>query len=96
MKADKELLARLEKLSYLYIAEDKKDEVVSQLSDILAYVDNLSQLDTSKLDSYFSTLVDGTPIREDTPQKNEEISKSIIKHALETEDDFFIVPAIIE
>jgi len=96
VKADKELLAKLEKLSHLYIAEEKKDEVVSQLSDILAYVDNLSELDTSSLDSYFSTIEGGTPIREDIPQKNEEISKSILEHAPEAEDDFFIVPAIIE
>jgi aspartyl-tRNA(Asn)/glutamyl-tRNA(Gln) amidotransferase subunit C len=96
VKADKELLAKLEKLSHLYIAEEKKDEVISQLSDILAYVDNLCELDTSSLDSYFSTIEGGTPIREDIPQKNEEIPKSILEHAPEVEDDFFIVPAIIE
>jgi aspartyl-tRNA(Asn)/glutamyl-tRNA(Gln) amidotransferase subunit C len=96
VKANRELLAKLEKLSHLYIAEDKKDEILSQLSDVLAYVDNLSELDTSNLDSYFSTIEGGTPIREDIPQKSEEISKSILEHAPAVEDDFFIVPAIIE
>lgn len=95
MKADRELLAKLEKLSHLYIADEKRDEVVSQLSDILAYVDNLSELDTSSLNSYFSTIEGGTPLREDIPISSKEVTKSILKNAPQVEDDFFIVPAII-
>ncbi len=96
MKVDLELLSRLEKLSNLYIVDDKKDEIVNQLSNILEYVDNLNELDTSSLDSYFSTLDGGTPLREDTPVSKKEVVESILKHAPEAEDDFFIVPAIIE
>jgi len=95
VKADRELLAKLEKLSHLYIADEKRDEVVSQLSDILAYVDNLSELDTSSLDSYFSTIEGGTPLREDIPISSKEVTESILKNAPQSEDDFFIVPAII-
>jgi len=95
VKADRELLAKLEKLSHLYIADEKRDEVVSQLSDILAYVDNLSELDTSSLNSYFSTIEGGTPLREDIPISSKEVTKSILKNAPQVEDDFFIVPAII-
>jgi len=96
VKTDIELLAKLEKLSNLYIAEDKKDEVASQLADILAYVDNLSDLDTSNLDSHFSTIEGGTPIREDIPSSNREIPKEVLDNAPNAEEDFFIVPAIIE
>lgn len=96
MKVDLELLARLEKLSNLYIADEKKEEVVNQLSNILEYVDNLNELDTSSLDSYFSTLDGGTPLRDDTPISSQEISQSILKNAPKAKDDFFIVPAIIE
>ena len=96
MKIDNDLLSKLEKLSHLYISDEKRDEVVSQLSDILAYVENLSELDTSSLDSYFSTLDGGTPLREDTPMSSKEISQKILKNAPQAEDNFFIVPAIIE
>ncbi len=96
MKIDNDLLSKLEKLSHLYISADKRDEVVSQLSDILAYVENLSELDTSSLDSYFSTLDGGTPLREDIAGDSIEISKKILKNAPQTEDNFFVVPAIIE
>ena len=96
MNIDRELLSKLENLSHLYIDEDKKDEVISQLTDILQYVENLNELDTSNLDSYFSTLDGGTPLREDIVVKSTEVSKSILEHAPEAKDDFFIVPAIIE
>lgn len=96
MKIDNDLLSKLEKLSHLYTADEKRDEVVSQLSDILAYVENLSELDTSTLDSYFSTLDGGAPLRADKPNSNRDINQSILKNAPKAEDNFFVVPAIIE
>ncbi len=96
MKIDNQLLSNLEKLSNLYVADEKREEIISQLSDILAYVENLSELDTSRLDSYFSTLSGGTPLRDDIPSSSKEISDSILKNAPKSEDNFFIVPAIIE
>jgi len=96
VKIDLELLTKLEKLSNLNIKDEKKEEIISQLSDILEYVDNLAELDTSNIDSYFSTLDGGTPLREDTPKSNSEVAKEIIKNAPNAKDNFFIVPAIIE
>ena len=96
MKIDNDLLSNLEKLSALSIENEKKEEIISQLSDILTYIDNLKELDTSNLDASFSTLEGGTPLREDVVQIDREIPKDIIKHAPQAEDDFFIVPAIIE
>jgi len=93
---DNKVLENLEKLSMLKIDEDKKEELSKQLTEILAFVENLNELDTSGLDSYFSTLSGGTPLREDIPSKNPEIIKSILSHAPRVQDDFFIVPKIIE
>jgi aspartyl-tRNA(Asn)/glutamyl-tRNA(Gln) amidotransferase subunit C len=96
VKIDNSTLEKLEKLSNLKISEDKRDEIIEQLSKILEYVESLNELDTSNLDSYFSTLSGGTPMREDTPKVDREIPKIILENAPNAEDDFFIVPAIIE
>ena len=90
------VLEKLEKLSHLRIAEEKREEVLRQLSDILEYVENLNELETEELDSYFSTLEGGTPMREDLPGNDPEIPRIILEHAPASRDDFFIVPAIIE
>ncbi|WP_456434080.1 Asp-tRNA(Asn)/Glu-tRNA(Gln) amidotransferase subunit GatC [Nitratifractor sp.] len=96
VKLQEDILEKLETLSHLRIADEKREEVLAQLSEILAYVENLNELDTSHLDSYFSTLQGGTPMREDTPSNDPEIPAIILEHAPDAADDFFIVPAIIE
>jgi len=96
VQIDNTILEKLERLSHLYISEDKKDEVISQLSEIVSFVDNLSELDTTSLDASFSILDGGTPMREDTPVSNPDVASDIFKNAPLAEDNFFIVPAIIE
>ncbi len=96
MQIDHTLLAKLETLSHLHIADDKKEEVMAQLTEILGYIDNLNELDTDTLSPAFSTLEGGTPLREDIPQSNSDIAADILSHAPQVQDDFFIVPAIIE
>ena len=95
MIIDNSVLEKLEKLSMLKIEDDKREELASQLTEILSYVENLSELDTSELDASFSTLAGGTPLREDTPVLTPQISKDIFTHAPDAENDFFIVPKII-
>jgi len=96
MQIDDTLLAKLEKLSHLRIADEKKTEVMAQLTEILGYIDNLNELDTDALSPAFSTLEGGSPLREDIPREPNNIAKEILSHAPQAEDDFFIVPAIIE
>ena len=96
MQIDDTVLAKLEKLSHLRIGESKKEEVKNQLTGILNYIDNLNELNTDTLSSSFSTLEGGTPLREDVPKESTNISKEILSHAPQSNDDFFIVPAIIE
>ncbi|NOR56715.1 MAG: Asp-tRNA(Asn)/Glu-tRNA(Gln) amidotransferase subunit GatC [Sulfurovum sp.] len=96
MQIDDAVLAKLEKLSHLRIDESKKESVKEQLSGILDYIENLNELNTDALSASFSTLDGGTPLREDTPREKNDIAKDILSHAPKVEDDFFIVPAIIE
>ncbi len=93
---DNTLLEKLEKLSMLKIEDEKKEELANQLTEILAYVENLSELNTDELNASFSTLDGGTPLRDDAPKNQSEIAKSIFSHAPNAQNDFFIVPKIIE
>ncbi len=96
MQVDDALLTRLEKLSYVRISDDKREEIIEQLSEIVSFVDNLSELDTEGVESTFAMDERATPLREDIPQSNPQISEDILKHAPQSADDFFIVPKIIE
>jgi aspartyl-tRNA(Asn)/glutamyl-tRNA(Gln) amidotransferase subunit C len=96
VQIDNTVLEKLEKLSHLRIDDSKKEEVMGQLSDILGYIDNLNELDTDTLSAAFSTLEGGTLMREDLPREENDIAKQILDNAPNAEEDFFIVPAIIE
>jgi len=96
MQVDDALLNRLEKLSFLKISDDKREEIIEQLSEIVGFVDNLSELDTKNIDANFAMNDIATPLREDSPQCNSQIHEEILKHAPKSADDFFIVPKIIE
>ncbi|MCD6654849.1 MAG: Asp-tRNA(Asn)/Glu-tRNA(Gln) amidotransferase subunit GatC [Sulfurovum sp.] len=96
MHIDSTVLNKLEKLSHLRVDERKKEEIMKQLTEILAYVDNLNELDTEMLDASFSTLEGGTPMREDSIRESDTIAKEVLSHAPQSQNDFFVVPAIIE
>ena len=96
MQINNTVLSKLEKLSHLHIDDSKKEEVMGQLTEILGYIDNLNELNTDALDVSFSTLEGGTPLREDKPREKTTIAQEILSHAPQSQDDFFIVPAIIE
>ncbi len=96
MQVDDALLTRLERLSYLRVSDDKRQEIVAQLSEIVSFVDNLSELETEGVESTFAMNDNATPLREDVVASNPTISEDILKHAPQSADNFFIVPKIIE
>lgn len=96
MQVDNALLTKLEKLSFLKVSEDKREEIINQLSEIVTFVDNLSALNTEGVDDSFAMNDASTPLREDVAKSSTQISDDILKHAPQGADHFFIVPKIIE
>jgi aspartyl-tRNA(Asn)/glutamyl-tRNA(Gln) amidotransferase subunit C len=96
MKIDNDLLQKLEKLSSLKISDEKREGVIHQLSEIVSFVENLNELDLETDEATFTTLSGGTPLREDIPSVNPKIVQTILQHAPQSEEGFFVVPKIIE
>ena len=96
MQIDEQLLSRLEKLSMLKISEDKREEIIQELSEFLNFADNLKELDTASVDAKFAMDDNPTITREDIPACDPDINEAILEHAPKSQDHFFIVPKIIE
>jgi len=96
MTIDDQLLDKLSKLSSLKIDDEKKEDLKRELGDIVSFVENLNEIDVSNVDATFTTIEGGTPLREDIPKQDLNISKHILNHAPKSEDGYFIVPKIIE
>ena len=96
MTVDDKLIDKLAKLSSLEIEDSRKENLKSELADIINFVENLNEIDVSDIEATFSTIEGGTPLREDVAKQDLEISKHILNHAPKSEDGYFVVPKIIE
>ncbi|MBD3809187.1 MAG: Asp-tRNA(Asn)/Glu-tRNA(Gln) amidotransferase subunit GatC [Sulfuricurvum sp.] len=96
MQIDEALLQRLEKLSYLRIPLEDRQEMIAQLSKIVSFVDNLSELSTEGVDATFAMSDVATRLREDKGIVDRAINDDILSHAPYASEHFFIVPKIIE
>lgn len=96
MQIDDKLLTKLENLSALKIDHEKRAGVISELSEIVQFVEILNELDLDHEEATFTTLLGGTPFREDTPFVNPEIIETILENAPKSQDGYFVVPKIIE
>lgn len=93
---DDNLITRLEKLSSLKIEDEKKEQIKKDISQMLEFVNNLNEVDTSSVEAMASTVEGGTPFREDISVSSKEISDMILQNAPKSEDSYFVVPKIIE
>lgn len=92
MTINDELLGKLEKLSAIKIADDKREETKKQLSEIVGFVEILNELD---LESQSGKAFGATPLREDSV-KSASVIDDIFKNAPASAEHFFLVPKIIE
>lgn len=92
MQIDDTLLAKLEQLSMLHITESKRDETKKNLEEILGFIENLAsvEVDETYLQEQYQT-----PLREDEVVDSE-VATDVLAHAPKAQDNFFIVPKIIE
>ena len=96
MNVDETLLQKLEKLSQIKIDDSKRDETISQLQNVLSFVENLSEIETSHDQTKFLMTDEPTQLRADEARDAHTISDDILNHAPKAEDHLFVVPKIIE
>lgn len=89
---DDDILSKLEKLSYIKIDPNNKENIKHQINEILNFVENLNQLN---IKDDINTNLNVLKLRDDTVI-NSNVGKQILESAPNTEDNFFIVPKIIE
>ena len=95
MKITKEQVEHVARLARLAITEEEKAVFSEQLSAILTYVEQLNQLDTSKVEPTSHVISMQNVFREDRIKKSLP-REEVLAGAPEATDEFFRVPRIIE
>ncbi|MBI1824548.1 MAG: Asp-tRNA(Asn)/Glu-tRNA(Gln) amidotransferase subunit GatC [Nitrospirae bacterium] len=95
MKITAEQVAYVARLAKLTVSEEEKVKLTLQLEQILNYVEQLNELDTSKVEPTSHAILLENVFREDqeTPSLPPELA---LKNAPERENGFFKVPKVIE
>jgi aspartyl-tRNA(Asn)/glutamyl-tRNA(Gln) amidotransferase subunit C len=95
MKISKEDVKKVAELARLEFNEAQTEKFTEQLGNILEYIEKLNELDTDNVEPTSHVLDISTPLREDKVQKLLTIDE-VLQNAPESEDDFFVVPQVIE
>ncbi len=94
-KISLEQVRHVAELARLQLSSAEEARLQHELSDILAYVDKLNELDTTQVEPTAQVGESGQPMREDEVT-NREATEDILANAPAREDGFFRVPKIIE
>ena len=95
MSINKNQVKKVAKLSRISLDDSKLDSLSKDLDSILNFVKELNKVDTKEIEP-LSSIVDKT-LEPRTDKINDgKIKKDILKNSPDKNEDFFIVPKVIE
>ena len=95
MPIDKEKIIHTAKLARISLDENKIDSLSKDLSNIFNFIEKLSKINTDKVSPLTSILDHSLRTREDKATDGG-IRNNILKNSPNNNDEFFIVPKVIE
>ena len=95
MSVDAQTVRRIAHLARIAVAEDEIGELHRELNAILAFVEQLSQLNVDGVEPMTSVMPVAMKKREDRITEGG-IADDIIRNAPASEDHFFLVPKVVE
>jgi len=95
MKLTRESVQRAAMLARLRLTADEESALTGQLEQILTYMDQLNQLDTTNVELFSHSTEKLNALREDQVS-NQPNADALLANAPERDDTFFRVPKIIE
>jgi aspartyl-tRNA(Asn)/glutamyl-tRNA(Gln) amidotransferase subunit C len=95
MSIDKETVKKIASLSRIAITEAEADAFVPELNQILGWVEQLGEVDCSKVEPMTAVIPNKLRLRDDVVTDGE-IRDKILANAPMADHGFFAVPKVIE
>jgi len=95
MSIDKDTVKHISKLARISLDENKVESLSKDLTSIMKFIENLNKLNTDKTDPLTSIINASLKSRKDEV-KDGKIRDQILKNSPEKNDEFFVVPKVIE
>jgi aspartyl-tRNA(Asn)/glutamyl-tRNA(Gln) amidotransferase subunit C len=95
MAVDRNTVTQIARLARIRVEEQHKEALAKELSGILAWVEQLGELDTKGVPPMTSVVEAKLPLREDRVADGG-IAEKIVANAPEATGNFFAVPKVVE
>ncbi|MDX1424637.1 MAG: Asp-tRNA(Asn)/Glu-tRNA(Gln) amidotransferase subunit GatC [Kiloniellales bacterium] len=95
MAVDRETVAQIARLARIRITEEEGAALTGELSNILAWVEQLGELESDDVPPMTSVVARELPLRADEVSEGGE-AEAIVKNAPEPAHGFFTVPKVVE
>lgn len=95
MAVDRETVAQIARLARIRITEEEGAALTGELSNILAWVEQLGELESDDVPPMTSVVARELPLRADEVSEGGE-AEAIVRNAPEPAHGFFTVPKVVE
>ena len=95
MSVDTERVRRIAHLARIAVADDEIEHLRGELNAMLAFVEQLNEVDVAGVEPMTSVTPMAMKTREDVVTDGG-IADDIVRNAPATEDNFFLVPKVVE
>ena len=95
MSIDLKTIKHISKLSRISVDEQKAEKLAGDLNSIFKFIERLNELNTDNVEPLTSVVETTLKFRSDEV-KNQNIREQIIKNSPEDNEDFFVVPKVVE
>ncbi len=95
MSVDQATVKRVARLARIKVKDEDVPRLAGELNAILAFVEQLNEVDVSGVEPLTSVVAMKMKMRDDVVTDGG-IPKDVTKNAPATEDDFFMVPKVVE
>jgi len=95
MTIDLKTIKHISKLSRISVDDEKAKKLVGDLKSIFEFIEKLNKLDTNKVEPLTTIAETKLKFRKDEV-KSKDIRNQILKNSPEENEDFFVVPRVVE
>jgi aspartyl-tRNA(Asn)/glutamyl-tRNA(Gln) amidotransferase subunit C len=95
MSVDQAIVRRIAQLARIAVSDEEVPHLEGELNAILSFVEELGAVDVTGVEPMTSVIPMKLPMRADVVTDGE-IERLVLANAPLTEDDFFLVPKVIE
>ncbi|MDQ0314731.1 Asp-tRNA(Asn)/Glu-tRNA(Gln) amidotransferase subunit GatC [Amorphus orientalis] len=95
MSVDKGTVKHVAKLARLAVTDEEADKLTTELNGILAFVDELAEVDVTDVPPMTAVVATAMKMREDKVTDGERV-EDVLSNAPDSEDGYYLVPKVVE